>query len=120
MEFKMLNPKIFIKILAIFSEIYGFEYSENYSNVVYESLKNQVNDSDFKYISNAILKETKLEDWNKAYGYGKKPAPADWLEAFEMKPQWIKKDEYYIEPNTGANCVKQIMVKVGNQLTIKE
>lgn len=115
----MLNPEIFIKTLAIFSEIYGFEYSESYSNAVYEYLKNAVTDSDFKYISNAILKETKLEDWNKAYGYGgKKPAPADWLEVFVPKPQWIKKAEHYIEPITGANCTRQIMVKVGNQLTI--
>jgi len=114
----MLNPKIFIKTLAIFSEIYGFEYSESYSDVVYESLKNVISDSDFKYISNAILKETKLEDWNKAYGYGKKPAPADWLEVFVPKQQWIEKEEHYIEPITGAICVKKIMVKVGNQLTI--
>jgi len=114
----MLNPKIFIKTLAIFSEIYSFEYSENYSDVVYESLKHVVSDGDFKYISNAVLKETKLEDWNKAYGYKGKPAIADWLEVFVPKPQWIKKDEHYIEPITGANCSRRIMVKVGNQLTI--
>ena len=116
----MLNAKIFIKKLALFSEIYGFEYSQQYSEEVYESLKDLVSDGDFKYISNAILKETKLEDWNKAYGYKGKPAIADWLEVFVPKPQWIKKTEYYKEPITGANCTRQIMFKVGNQLTIKK
>jgi len=114
----MLNAEIFIKKLALFSEIYGFEYSQQYSEEVYESLKHVVSDGNFKYISNAVLKETKLEDWNKAYGYKGKPAIADWLEVFVPKAQWIKKDEHYIEPNTGANCTRRIMVKVGNQLTI--
>lgn len=114
----MLNPLVFAKTLALFSEIYGFEYSKGYSSLVYESLREKTNDKDFQDASKHILQETKLTDWNKAYGFKGKPAIADWVEAFVLKKQFIEKTEYYKCSITGANLVRRVMVEAGNQLTI--
>lgn len=122
----MLSKETFLQVLATFSVNFGFKFyndeeATSYKLVIYDKLKNIVDDYHFKKRADSIILNTSSKDWNDAYKYtGGKPSAKDWIEAFEMKPQWIKKDEYYIEPNTGANCVKQIMVKVGNQLTIKE
>lgn len=115
----MLNSEIFVKTLAIFSEIYGFEYSVKYSELVYESLKDKVSNEYFEKVSNSILQQTKLEDWNSAYGYRGKPAIADWADVFIPKKQFVKKAEYYKCPITGANLVRHVMTEVGNQLKIE-
>ena len=114
----MLNNELFLKRFLIFTENFGFEASVEYQAMLYLSLKDKITDALFLEATNYILLNTTLEQWNKAYGYKGKPAIADWLEVFVPKPQWIKKTEHYKEPITGANCTRQIMVRVDNQLTI--
>lgn len=122
----MLSKKTFQEVLATFSVNFGFKFkteeeAEAYKLLIYDGLKNIVDDDNFKQRADSIISNTTTKDWNDAYLYsGGKPSKKDWIDAFEMKPQWIKKDEHYKEPITGANCVRQVRVKVGNQLTINE
>ena len=114
----MLNNELFLEKFLIFTENFGFEASAQYQIMLYTVLKNKITNALFIEATNYILFNTTLEEWNKAYGYKGKPAIADWLEVFVPKAQWIKKYEHYKEPITGANCVRQVRVKVDNQLTI--
>ena len=56
------------------------------------------------------MKQTKLTDWNVAYGFKGKPALADWIEAYEPPKKKWKCDE-----STGFKVVEDI----SNNLRLK-
>lgn len=81
----------------------SFEFEPNleYQGMIYDSLKEKINDKMFMDACNAILKDTSKETWNKAYGFKGRPAVKDWLDAFI--PSVVEKTRYVKCKITGAN-----------------
>ena len=106
----MLDNKTFVKFFLLVSENFGFEASPEYQAMVYGVLKNLINDQEFIRISYNIMKQTKLTNWNVAYGFKGKPALADWIEAYEPPKKKWKCDE-----STGFKVIEDI----SNNLRLK-
>lgn len=83
----MINRKEFLKGLHLFKENFEFDISEEYTRMIYDALKEKLNDKLFLDTCNNILQSTTKEDWNSAYGYKGRPAVADWVDAFIPKMQ---------------------------------
>jgi hypothetical protein len=92
------------------SENFGFVFTTEYQLMIYSGLKNLVNDQEFVRISHSIIKDTKLTDWNAAYGFKGKPALADWIEAYAPPKKKWKCDE-----STGFKVIEDI----SNNLRLK-
>lgn len=119
----MLTKETFQKVLAAFSINFGLKFKDEdeakaYKILVYNSLKKEIMDQDFKERAKNIMKQISNKDWNDAYGYGGKPSVKDWIDAFIPPEQWIEQEQNYKCSITGANLVRRVMVKVGNQLKI--
>lgn len=101
----MLSENIFKENLAILSINFQFkmrlsdECDQIYAKMVYDELKNSISDEMMKKTTTQILKETTLEEWNKTYGFGGKPALADWLNAYVPKPVLKKVKQYRLDEN---------------------
>ena len=85
----------------------SFEFEPNleYQGMIFDSLKEKINDKMFIDSCNAILKDTSKETWNKAYGFKGRPAVKDWLDAFI--PNVIEKTRYVKCKITGAILVER-------------
>lgn len=97
----MLTIKIFNDGFKKIQTIFEFQPEPDYQKMIFDALKNKVNDQIFIDSCNEILKQTSKDDWNKAYGFKGRPALKDWLDAFI--PKTIEKTRYKICPITGAN-----------------
>ena len=84
----------------------SFEFEPNleYQGMIFDSLKEKINDKMFIDSCNAILKDTSKETWNKAYGFKGRPAVKDWLDAFI--PKVIEKSRHKECKITGAILVE--------------
>ena len=84
----------------------SFEFEPNleYQGIIFDSLKEKINDQMFMNSCNAILEDTSKETWNKAYGFKGRPAVKDWLDAFI--PKVIKKSRHKECKITGAILVE--------------
>jgi len=84
----------------------SFEFEPNleYQGMIFDSLKEKINDKMFMDSCNAILKDTSKETWNKAYGFKGRPAVKDWLDAFI--PKVIEKSRHKECKITGAILVE--------------
>lgn len=87
----------------------SFEFEPNleYQGMIFDSLKEKINDKMFIDSCNAILKETSKETWNKAYGFKGRPAVKDWLDAFI--PKVVEKTRYVKCKITGAILVENYL-----------
>lgn len=85
----------------------SFEFEPNleYQGMIFDSLKEKINDKMFIDSCNAILEDTSKETWNKAYGFKGRPAVKDWLDAFI--PNVIEKTRYVKCKITGAILVER-------------
>ena len=85
----------------------SFEFEPNleYQGMIYDSLKEKINDKMFMDACNAILKDTSKETWNKAYGFKGRPAVKDWLDAFI--PSVVEKTRHVKCKITGAILVER-------------
>lgn len=119
----MLSKDLFQEIIVHFSVNFGFEVAGEdgriYKSMVYGALENKVSDSVFKKAANAIVQQTTLEDWNKAYGYKGRPAVADWIEAIIPKVKMIEKTEFYKCEITGTRLVRRVLVEDKQQLQLQ-
>jgi hypothetical protein len=106
----MLSNETFLKQFLLMSENFGFAFTTEYQLMIYSGLKNLVNDQEFVKISHGIIKDTKLTDWNTAYGFKGKPALADWIEAYAPPKKKWKCDE-----STGFKVIEDI----SNNLRLK-
>jgi hypothetical protein len=97
----MLNFKNFIKGFHLIKENFEFENSEIYTEMIYDALKDKINDKMFLDCCNGILFTTSKQEWCKAYGFKGRPAVKDWLDVFI--PKAIEKTRYKICSITGAN-----------------
>ena len=100
----MLTVKIFNHGFKKFQTIFEFQPDTEYQKMIFDALKENVNDQIFIDSCNEILKQTSKEDWNKAYGFKGRPSFKDWLDVFIPKP--IKKSRYKICAITGANLLE--------------
>jgi len=84
----------------------SFEFEPNleYQGMIFDSLKEKINNQMFMDSCNAILKDTSKETWNKAYGFKGRPAVKDWLDAFI--PKVIEKSRHKECKITGAILVE--------------
>jgi hypothetical protein len=84
----------------------SFEFEPNleYQGMIFDSLKEKINDKMFIDSCNAILEDTSKETWNKAYGFKGRPAVKDWLDAFI--PKIVEKSRYKECKITGAILVE--------------
>lgn len=94
----------FYKLVACFE----FNYDDHYLQMVYDALKDQINDQMFLETCSDILKTISKKEWNEAYGFKGRPALVDWLKAFI--PKKIDKRVYENCPITGARLAKNISV----------
>jgi len=119
----MLSKDLFQEIIVHFSVNFGFEVvgedGRIYKSMVYRALKDKISDSDFEKAASAIVNQTSLEDWNKAYGYKGRPAVADWVNAIVPKSKMIEKTKYYKCEVTGATLVKRVLVEEKEQLELE-
>lgn len=85
----------------------SFEFEPNleYQGMIYDSLKEKINDKMFMDACNEILKDTSKETWNKAYGFKGRPAVKDWLDAFI--PSVVEKTRHVKCKITGAILVER-------------
>lgn len=97
----MLTIKIFNDGFKKIQTIFEFQPESDYQKMIFDALKDKVNDQIFIDSCNEILKQTSKDDWNKAYGFKGRPALKDWLDAFI--PKTIEKTRSKICPITGAN-----------------
>ena len=97
----MLTIKIFNDGFKKIQTIFEFQPEPDYQKMIFDALKDKVNDQIFIDSCNEILKQTSKDDWNKAYGFKGRPALKDWLDAFI--PKTIEKTRSKICPITGAN-----------------
>lgn len=97
----MLTIKIFNDGFKKIQTIFEFQPEPDYQKMIFDALKDKVNDQIFIDSCNEILKQTSKDDWNKAYGFKGRPALKDWLDAFI--PKAIEKTRSKICPITGAN-----------------
>lgn len=101
----MLNFKNFLSGFHLLKENFEFDNSDTYAKLIYDSLKEKINDKMFMDACNEILKDTSKETWNKAYGFKGRPAVKDWLDAFI--PSVIEKTRYVKCKITGAILVER-------------
>jgi hypothetical protein len=73
----------FYKLVASFE----FSFDKIYTQMIYDALKDKINDEIFIDTCRNILKTTTKQEWNEAYGYKGRPALADWINAFVPKMQ---------------------------------
>ena len=87
----------------------SFEFEPNleYQGMIFDSLKEKINDKMFIDSCNAILEDTSKETWNKAYGFKGRPAVKDWLDAFI--PKVVEKTRYVKCKITGAILVENYL-----------
>jgi len=71
----------FYKLVASFE----FSFDKIYTQMIYDALKDKINDEIFIETCRNILKTTTKQEWNEAYGYKGRPALADWINAFVPK-----------------------------------
>lgn len=121
----MLTKETFQEVLAAFSINFGLKFKDEnearaYKTLVYNSLKTEITDQDFKERAGNIMQQTTTKDWNEAYGYGGKPSVKDWIDAFTPPEKWIEQEENYKCSITGANLVRRVMVKVERKTTIEQ
>jgi hypothetical protein len=83
----MITIKTFNKGFGNIQLVFEFQPDPVYQNLIYNALKEKLNDKLFLDTCNNILQSTTKEDWNNAYGYKGRPAVADWLDAFIPKMQ---------------------------------
>ena len=84
----------------------SFEFEPNleYQGMIFDSLKEKINNQMFMDSCNAILEDTSKETWNKAYGFKGRPAVKDWLDAFI--PKIVEKSRHKECKITGAILVE--------------
>jgi hypothetical protein len=81
----MINAEIFITGFKKFQLSFEFDPSREYQDMVYNALKDKINDEIFIETCRNILKTTTKQEWNQAYGYKGRPALADWINSFVPK-----------------------------------
>jgi len=113
--FNMLTKKTFQEVLAAFSINFGLKFKDEdearaYKTLIYNSLKTEITDQDFKERARNIMQQTTNKDWNDAYGYGGKPSVKDWIEAYAPPKKKWKCDE-----STGFKVIEDI----SNNLRLK-
>lgn len=104
----MLNEKTFKENLNLLSENFNFQVTEVYMRLIFNGLKEKISDQRMKEVTEGIVESINLREWNSAYGYGGKPALADWIDVFV--PKLIEKRIYKPHPITGANMLEIIYV----------
>lgn len=80
-----LDLKTFTTGFYKFVASFEFSYDKIYTQMIYDALKNEINDKIFINRCTYILKKTTKQEWNEAYGYKGRPAIADWINAFVPK-----------------------------------
>jgi hypothetical protein len=96
----MINRKTFLQGFHLLKENFEFDNSQEYANIIYDTLKNRLDDKMFLDTCNDILLSTTKDDWSKSYGFKGRPAIKDWLDAFI--PEKIEKKRYFDCKITGA------------------
>ena len=96
----MINAQIFIKGFKNFQVNFEFEPNQEYQDMVYNALKDIINDEIFIETCNKALKEITKQKWNEAYGYKGRPAVADWVNYFIAQTR-IETNEKYVCKYTG-------------------
>lgn len=80
----MLDKNKFKTIIQIVSENFGFEICDIIMKMTYSYLEQAgINNKVFEKGMLELVTSTTQEEWNKKYGYGGKPALADWLKIFK-------------------------------------
>ncbi len=97
----MLTIEIFTHGFKKMRLSFEFPPDIEYQGLIYDVLRNKINNQMFIDSCKSILKNTSKDSWNKAYGFKGRPAIKDWLDAFI--PKAIEKTRYKKCPITGAN-----------------
>ena len=97
----MLTIEIFTHGFKKMRLSFEFPPDIEYQMLIFDVLKNKINNQMFIDSIKSILKNTSKDSWNKTYGFKGRPAIKDWLDAFI--PKAIEKTRYKKCPITGAN-----------------
>jgi hypothetical protein len=97
----MLTIEIFTTGFKKIRLSFEFPPDIEYQMLIFDVLKNKIDNQMFIDSCKSILKNTSKSEWNKAYGYKGRPAIKDWLDVFV--PKAIEKTKYKKCPDTGAN-----------------
>lgn len=88
-----LSAKTFKEQFVMLSINFGISLSDeagkSYANLIYFAIKDLTTDQLFLRNAQNLMRYTTAEDWNKKYGFGGKPAVADWIKIFEVQRQKI-------------------------------
>lgn len=100
----MLTIKTFNGCFKRLQLNFEFQPDLDYQQMIYNALKDKIDNKMFIETFKSIMFETTKEEWNKIYGYKGRPAIADWINAFVPKP--IKKERYITDKATGARLLE--------------
>jgi len=102
----MINAQIFITGFKKLQLTFEFDPNTEYQEMVYDALKDQINDKIFFNQCSKILLSMTKKEWNDKHGYKGRPSIKDWLEMIIPKlektnkripapwnPEWEKTDE---------------------------
>lgn len=64
---------------------FNVECQPEYLKFIFQSLRDKFNDEDMKYGFKTLFHEKTQDKWNKEFGYGGKPAVADWVNLFQRR-----------------------------------
>jgi len=85
----MLSEKVFKEQIAILSENFNFKFTPEYLKLVFGAIKHQTNDKILIGKIRGVLMNMKISDWNKDFGFGGRPAIADFIAMFCVVPKEI-------------------------------
>ena len=90
----MLSEKLFKQQLALLAENFNFQPGPEYIKLIYGAIKDKTADEILMKRAGNILLRKKLSDWNKDFGFGGKPAVADFIEMFCVKREEVSCKPY--------------------------
>jgi len=105
----LLDKEVFIEGFCILKENFDFECSKTYIDLIYNGLKDKVDNQSFMEDVMRVLEETTKEEWLKLYGFkGGRPALKNWIDCFVISepPEPIRKSRNIKCSKTGANIIE--------------
>lgn len=104
----LLDKKVFIEGFCILKENFDFECSQTYINLIYNGLKDKVDNESFMEDVASVLEETNKEEWVKLYGFKGRPALKNWTDCFVISkpPEPIKKSRNIKCSKTYTNIIE--------------
>jgi hypothetical protein len=104
----MITKDLFKERILYLELNFNVKCEPAYIKFIYQSATDKFSDDDVRYGFTEIFKMTKKE-WNDLYGYGGKPAVADWINFFSLRKKHevlsLKDKELFVALTNAKNGI---------------